>query len=503
MEASDGESTTRESIKIVPIPLRKQLIPIRTVVVAGPTAGLSASASGVQLTLQQAHRTRLLRAATSIVLVALVFAAVTHGAFYSNELRATLGLLLVALASTVAGQSFSRREIDVPIIAAAALGAWYAVAALVRHDLGGAAPALELLVALSSVIVIVRRADRAERRVVVDGLLAVGLLVAITGWYGVVWHRTPLSLVDGGLWRAASTITYANATGGLLAALTIVALGVVITDESHRRLSSLVAFVMMVGLFATLSRAALIAFAVGFVVVAVLTAGRVLATAIPIVIGAIVATCGLLPSMPAAGRSHPMLALAALVVGGVLVLLPFRALAICIACLAVSFAAIPALRSPFAEPFRTVRGDRVELSSPDRAHEAHAAIELARAHPLFGVGPGRVDLTWTGAWLATMHVAYAHDEYLQVVDEAGAVGGVIVLLGLGAIGLGLWRVLRTLDNGIVFACIGALVALGVHSSMDFLWHIPLIPMVGATLVALLFPPTRTRRVELDSQEGNS
>jgi O-antigen ligase len=373
----------------------------------------------------------------------------------------------------------------------------------VRHDLAGAAPAIALLVALSSVIVIVRRADQAERRVVVDGLLAVGLLVAATGWYGVVWHRTPLSIVDGGLWRAASTITYANATGGLLAALTILALGMIMTEVSHRRVYSLVAFAMFVGLLATLSRAALIAFAAGFVVVAVLTAGRVVVAAFPVVIGAMVATCGLLPSMPAASRSHPVLALAGLLLGAVLVLMPRRAFAICVACLAVSFATIPGLRSPFAEPFRAVRGDRIELSSPDRAHEASAAIRLARAHPLFGVGPGRVDLTWTGAWLATMHVAYAHDEYLQVVDEAGAVGGVIVLLGLGAVGLGLWRVRRTLDNGVAFACIGALVALGVHSSMDFLWHIPLIPIVGAALVALVLPPTRTRREAIASKEDNS
>jgi hypothetical protein len=33
----------------------------------------------------------------------------------------------------------------------------------------------------------------------------------------------------------------------------------------------------------------------------------------------------------------------------------------------------------------------------------------------------------------------------------------------------------------------------VHSSMDFLWHVPLIPLSGAILVGVLLPPPGTRR----------
>jgi O-antigen ligase len=102
-----------------------------------------------------------------------------------------------------------------------------------------------------------------------------------------------------------------------------------------------------------------------------------------------------------------------------------------------------------------------------------------------------------------MHVAYAHDEYLQVLDEAGIVGGVILLLGLGAVVVSLRRVRRHIDSPVAFACVGALVALAVHSSMDFLWHIPLIPIVGTALVALLFPLARTTRDDVASEGDNT
>ena len=450
-----------------------------------------------------ARRAGLVRVAVSVVLIALVFAAVSHGAFYGGELRMCLGLILVALAAALVGVPLSRRDLNLPIVAAATLAGWYVVAGVVSHDVGGATPAVELLVVLTSVIVIVRRADHAERAVLVDGLLAIGLIVAVTGWWGVVWHQAPHALVDGGLWRAASTVTYANATGGLLAALTIIALGLVLADESRRRLYSLVAFIMLVGLFATLSRAALVAFAAGFVVIAVLSAGRVLRSAWPIVVGATVATCGLLPSMPATHQPRPALAVAALLFGGLVASVPPRAVAIGAACFGIAFVAIPGVRTPLAHAFQPLRENRVTLSSPDRAHETTAAIQLVRAHPLFGAGPGAVDLTWPGPWLTTMHIPYAHDEYLQVLDETGIVGGAIVLAGLGAVGLSLWRVRRTFDSLRAVACLGALVALGVHSAMDFLWHVPLIPIVGAMLVGLLLPATPTRRDDIASEGGRT
>ena len=38
----------------------------------------------------------------------------------------------------------------------------------------------------------------------------------------------------------------------------------------------------------------------------------------------------------------------------------------------------------------------------------------------------------------------------------------------------------------IVGCAAALVALAVHGSMDFIWHVPLIPLCGAVFVGVLF-----------------
>src|SRR2546429_293603 len=84
-----------------------------------------------------------------------------------------------------------------------------------------------------------------------------GGVAAATGWLGVAFHHTPWALVDQGLWRAASPLTYANATGALLAAGLLLALA----RQSIRPSPALAvaSCVLTTGLAATMSRGGLIA----------------------------------------------------------------------------------------------------------------------------------------------------------------------------------------------------------------------------------------------------
>src|SRR5205814_582338 len=110
------------------------------------------------------------------------------------------------------------------------------------------------------------------------------------------------------------------------------------------------------------------------------------------------------------------------------------------------------------------RGDRATLSSPDRTNELHAAARLAGAHPLTGVGPGNVDLTWRAAPPATtMHEPYVHNEYLQILVEVGIPGLLLVLGGLGAVAFAIRRSRRAVAIDATTGSVAALVVLAVHS----------------------------------------
>ena len=436
---------------------------------------------------------RLLRVGTTLVLLAIADAAMAQGAYYPGPLRLVAVLVVAGLAVTLAATGISRSDLGAPSLAAAALASWYLVAGVLAHHAAGAMPAVELLVALAAIVLIVRRADESERRVMLAALLAVGVVVALVGWQGVAWRQAPHALEDGGLWRAASTITYANAMAGLLVALAMVALGWVVERRREQILLAAVSYVLVVGLFATASRAGAIAFVVGLAWLAVATRGRVLRRVGPVVLGAVLATAALLPSMVASHQPRGLLALGGLLAGAAVAIVPPRAAGALALAALVGFAAVPGVRATVTTPLREVRQNRATVSSPDRSNEMHAALAVARRHPVSGAGPGRVDLTWNVATPtpATMHVAYAHDEYLQTLDEAGVPGLFLLCAGLAAVGLAIRKARPHTRSPATTGAVAALVALGAHSSFDFLWHVPLIPLVAAVIAGTLLPSSST------------
>jgi hypothetical protein len=432
---------------------------------------------------------RLARTGTTLVLLACVYAAMAQGAFYPGQLRLATVFVLAGLAVTLIATGVSRLDLGAPTIAAVGLGAWYLVAGVLAHDVGGAIPAIELLAALAATVVVMRRADEIERRGMLAGVIAVGSVLALVGWQGVAWRQVPRALEDGGLWRAASTITYANATAGLLAALAVLALGWIAENRQERLLLAAGSYTLLVGLFATASRAGVIAFALGLGWLTVGSRGRVLLRAWPVVLGALLSTATLMPSMVASHSPRPFLAVCGLVAGLAVAIAQPRVAGTLVGVTAVALLVVPGVRTSVTSSLHQVRRDRATLSSPDRSNEQRAALRLAHDHPVAGVGPGRVDLTWDVAnpQPTTMHEAYAHNEFLQTVDEAGIPGLVLLLAGLGAVALAIRRARHVVAINATAGAVAALVALAAHSAFDFLWHVPLIPLIAAVIVGTLLP----------------
>ena len=424
-----------------------------------------------------------------LLVVALVVAIAAQGAYYGTGQRTVAGVLLLALVTALRARPWSRDDALLPPVwAGAALAGWAAVSAVVAGDITAALPVIALLGGVVVVLLVIRRLTLGQRDALAAAVVVIGVLAAVTGWVGVAWRVTPWALVDQGLWRAATTLTYANAAAGLLVPLALLA----VARRAARAgvPAAVAACLLLIGVGATLSRGGALALVVGTAVLATLLGpGRTLRVAGPPTLGAVVALAGLVPSMAASSPPRPVLAAAALVVGvGVTVgasHLRSRLLAIGLAAAVLAAGAVLAIggRGDAA----AVAGTRLTIASPDRAAAARAALQLAAERPLTGTGPNRAVLTWVQD-SRRVTSRYVHNEYLQVLAELGFVGLALLIALLASLAWAVWRGRAHAPSTAVWAGAAAgLAALAVHSALDFLWHLPAIPLAGAVLAGLVLP----------------
>jgi O-antigen ligase len=153
-----------------------------------------------------------------------------------------------------------------------------------------------------------------------------------------------------------------------------------------------------------------------------------------------------------------------------------------------------------AEPDEAFSMDVLDTSSGTRWQLWQAAGRMWADHPWFGVGPAHYDYCFRQYRPETLQLRpdRAHNDYINLLADWGAVGGGIVLAGMGVFVFWLkktWPHVRREENAFGtgqsnrFAFfLGAtcgLAALAVHSAMDFDLHIPAIALTGATLLALV------------------
>ncbi|HET8657818.1 MAG TPA: O-antigen ligase family protein [Micromonosporaceae bacterium] len=439
-----------------------------------------------------------------LVFVAFAAAVASQGGYYPPG--RFLVTALVVLALFVALYAYGRPERWWwPLLAAcAALAAWAVVGAAASGSVVSAGPTAATLACVAAAALVVSRADAAQRQLCAGVTLGVGVLVAVSGWVGVAWRVEPFALAtDERLWRATSTLTYANAAAALLAPLAVLSVALLL-GRPRSLLHLGTTYLLLVGLGATLSRAGALACLVGLAVLAGLAGVRATVRAVlPILIGAVVAVGGLAPSSPVTAREQPLLAAAALAAGLAVALagtwLPRRARAVA---LLASVAAAGAVATGVSATGMDILADsRAHLRSPTRADSAQAALQLVADRPLTGVGPGQAVLTWTLPDGRVVSGRYAHNEYLQVLVELGAVGLLLLLAVLVAVVLVVRRGRPGATSPLLWAgATAGLVALLVHSGFDFLWQLPVIPLAGALLAGLAGPAFHIRRGPAEKEE---
>jgi O-antigen ligase len=151
--------------------------------------------------------------------------------------------------------------------------------------------------------------------------------------------------------------------------------------------------------------------------------------------------------------------------------------------------------------------NRIEKPSKDSPGDLEYRLEMWQAagrmwadHFWFGVGPAHYDYRFRQyrPEVVQERPDRAHNDYLNLLADWGTVGGIIVVSGMFIFAVGLaktWKAVRPDDhdfgrgmsNRFAFfaGAAGALLALALHSIVDFNLHIPANALLGLSLLALL------------------
>jgi O-antigen ligase len=437
-----------------------------------------------------------------VIVAGLALALYLQGAYYGPT-QLVVGLVLFGGVFLLPrAPTFTREDLPVALCAAGLIGWALADGVLTHAPAGGGRYAL-LIAGVLLFAGTCRQLRGRARHDLLSGLIMICCLLAALGWVGVVGHHPPWGFESPGLWRASSTLTYPNATAALLAVVALVCLAVRTRDPGARWLG-VAATALTTGLAATLSRAGVLGFGVGVVVLVVSIGWRPVArAALAPMAGAAIAMAGLLPSITADAPTPATIGLAAagalagLGVGSRTPASPFLLL--------VPAAAIAVvILTPHAEDL----GSRFTFDSPDRWESIQTAWQVFTHHPLTGAGPGLDRLVLEHTQGGTDIFQYAHNEYLQVLAELGAIGGVLLAAFLFVVIRSVHRS-RSSTGALAAGVLAGIAALVVHAGFDFVWHVPAIPLFAAALIGLAAPEhptgphlTTTRSLNRETERNN-
>lgn len=449
-----------------------------------------------------------------LLVAGLSAATVGYGGF--SRPYAMVLAVLVSLAAGVAVVRGLRRdlavvpiELRVAAVSLLVLGGWALTRGSLTDDLWSGLPMAGLCLGCAVVLVLVNVAAPSERALLVFSVLVLGAGISLVGWFGSLTHTYPLAMADQGIWRASGPLGYPNALAGLVGPLALVAAGRTAGHPGRAAavMPALLLTLLLAGWVSAFSRGGAVAMAVGVTLLLLTTPrGSLIRAAWAPVLAALVIVAGLAPSLREGSAPAVAPAVVALVLGlGIAVapgLLRRRdrswglaasaggAVAAALAVAALAWTAWRYGRVAVDAVVALVSG-KVSINTSYRLDQHEAALDEVAGHPLTGVGPGMADLRWTEADGSQLVARYVHDEYVQVLVDTGLVGGVLLGAVLVAVAVTLARGLRSSPSGAAAGIVAGVSAFAVHSGLDFLWHLPVLPLVMMCLVGTV---SRRRRV---------
>lgn len=406
-----------------------------------------------------------------------MYGSVSRGAFFLPELRYfELGLLAVAILGLVTLR-VRRSDLDAVVWSAVAILVWTAARGFQTTPHRPGFEQTALVLAVLATFLVARRLPAASADLVVHGVTCAATFVAATAVVGTAFHWYPLAIELSGRWRGSSTITYANATACVLVVVVVLVLGG--ERPPIPALSRLACVLLITGLASTMCRAAVPSLAVGVAAIAWRRPQPPFRVA-PVLVGAAVALAGLAPSLADGDQAHPAPALVGMLVGSAIAALdlPRRHAGVrrLVGPVLVGTAGVLVVVGVAGRTVSRRIGDRGSMDA--RFDEWHLYWDLGVHHVVAGTGPHAFGVRFGPSFTA---VYFAHNEYLQVFAELGIIGLVLVLLGMGAVLRSLWR--RRGGRWSTGALAAAL-AYGVFLVGDFVWNVPVVPVVVAGILGV-------------------
>lgn len=132
---------------------------------------------------------------------------------------------------------------------------------------------------------------------------------------------------------------------------------------------------------------------------------------------------------------------------------------------------------PVTETLSSIPSDVVDQSETSRLEIWRSTISLIAVHPVTGSGLGAYGTAILPYWKATEYstLLYAHNDYLQVLADAGIPGALLAILFAFVLGTALVKSLKIVDptvRGVAFGAGAGCIGLLIHSVVDFNLQIP-------------------------------
>ena len=465
-----------------------------------------------------ARRTVTLVAGIAVLGAPTVLALFSGGYFARPRVIAAIVVWLLVLALAAIGPAPLPRSTPGRLVLAglAGLAVWSAVSILWAPQAGPAVQNVQRLVLYTGALVLTVGAVRDTRvRRATEPALAAGAAIVI--FYGLAGRILPgvveleSSTSAGG--RLEQPLTYWNAEG-LLAAVGLILCARLAGDRSRppvmRLAAAATAPALAAGVYLSYSRGALAVAVLGLLVLAAAAPSRaqVRAAAAVLGTGAVVAAGSeLLPGVSRVtgeGRARDGLLLLALLLaaGAVSAWLVARTGAepvspprwyarlgpvawIAAAAVAVGLVVGGVAERPSERELSAgASASRLTSVSSNRYEYWRVALGAFADHPLGGTGAGSFRVVWLQERPIRESVRDTHSLEFEVAAELGLVG--LVLLGLMAGGaIVAARRALTSHRALAAGPAAALVAWGLHASIDWDWQMPAVTLPAIALAGLL------------------